>query len=332
MKKRVLILFSIIPFIVGFSVAYFQGKPKNQTAVFDTSNIQPTDTIILSNNGNIYKLNQNRASQITHNQNLIEPIALGNAIAAIKKTTNYSSLLLFDQSGNKIKTLFNGNSNNIDTMSWITDPAVNSTQDRIAYVSDKDKVFTNVPDNALYVLNLSTGKSTNIAKPDPYSGGIAHPIFDPSDKNIILYDYYQYDPKTLMPYSAIKQFDNASGLITTLTYENRNAYQASFSPDGKKILFLERNGDSNNVALCIADFNNNSGLSNIKTLAIGDFAYPEFSNTKWHIYFLQAQGNKGYNLLTGTVYKNGLNNIRTIVSGNTLLGNSSYSVIRNTAR
>src|SRR5579883_2664181 len=136
MKKRVIILFSLIPFILGFLVAYIQGKPASHATSFTTNAIQSTDKIIISNNGDIYTLTQNGATQVTHGQNLIEPVAVGNNFAAIEKTTNYASLLVFDQAGNKVKTLFSGNSDNIDTMSWITDPAINSDQNRIAYVSD----------------------------------------------------------------------------------------------------------------------------------------------------------------------------------------------------
>ena len=328
MKKRTILLFSILPFLIGFCIAYVQGKPISTAASFNTNTIQSTDSIILSSSGDVYTLTQNGVSQVTHNQKFIEPVFVGKNIIAVDKTTNYASLNLFDQQGNKIKTLFNGSSNSIDTMSWITDPAVNPAQDRIAYVSDKDRAQTNAPDNALYILNLSSGKSTNIAKPDPYSGGLAHPLFDPVDGNIVLYDYYQYDPQTLTPYSTIEQYDNSFSVITTLTYENKNAYQAAFSQDGKQLLFLGRNDNFNTVTLYIADFDSTTGLSNIHALALGDFAYPEFSMTKGHIYFLQAQGNTGYNLMTATIKNSKLTNIQTVISGSSLLGNSSYEVTK----
>ena len=328
MKKRVLLLFSIVPFTLGFLVAYVQGKPTSHSTSFAPNAIQPTDKITLINNGDIYALTQNGVEQITHGQHLLEPALVGSNYVSVEKTTNYSSMVLFDNQGNKIKTLFDGNSDKIDTMSWVTDPAINPAQNRIAYVSDKDKVDTNVPDNALYVLNVSTGKSTNIATPDPYSGGLADPVFDPVDGNIVLYDYYQYDPKTLTPYSTIEQYDNSSGLITTLTYENKNAYQQAISSDGKQLMFLGRNDGSNTVTLYIADFDASAGLSNIHALFTGDLAYPKFSNVKGVIYFMQAQGNNEYNLMTATVQKSKLNNIHSVISGNTLLGNSSYQVVK----
>src|SRR5579872_6745660 len=198
-KKRTLFLFAIAPLILGFMLANFQAKPKTQNVPlsFATGNILPNDQITLSVSGNIYKLNNSGSKQEILGQNLIEPVNINGSVVAVSKTTNNSSLIMFSENGEKLKTLFNGNSQSIDDMSWATDPASSPTRDRIAYVSDKDKGQTLVPDNALYVLNLATGKSTHIAKPYPYSGGIAHPTFDPQNPNILLYDYYQYDPDTL---------------------------------------------------------------------------------------------------------------------------------------
>ncbi|HEV2339414.1 MAG TPA: hypothetical protein VGT05_01455 [Patescibacteria group bacterium] len=328
MKKRVLLLFSILPLIIGYLFASFHAVLVTNTApAFNLQNIAPGDMVTISNGGDIYQLTTTNSKQIIHGQNLIEPVMAGGNIIAVAKTINYASLLLYDQSGNKIKTLFNGNTGTVDTMHWVTDPAVNPAQDRIAYVSDKDRQQTNVPDNALYVLNLSDGTSTNIANPDPYSGGIAHPVFNPVNGNVLLYDYYQYDSKTLAPYSTIEEYSKDTGFTTTLTFENKNAYQESFSPDGKTLLFLGRNSDMNTVTLYRADFTD-TGLMNVQTLASGDFAFPVFSNMKNRIYFLQSEENKGYNLMEATMQKGKLNNIGPVISGYQLAGNSSFMVTK----
>lgn len=327
MKIRTILFFSIIPFVFGFTMMRFSRSTKISVN-FETSNVMPTDIILLSSRGNIFKLDKNGYEEIISGHNLIEPIVVGNSVAAIYKTTNFSSLIMYDPSVNKTKTLFNGDTGNLDTMSWITDPATSPDGKRIAYVSDKDRQMTGVPDNALYVLNLADGKSTNIAQPDPYSGGLAHPIFNPQDSNIVLYDYYQYNPETSVPYSTIEEFNKKTGRVRTLTFEGKNAYQASFSPDGKKLLFLGRLEDKNLVTLYLADYDDN-GLSNFKALAVGDFAHPVFSFTDNKMYFLKAQKNNGYNLMTATIQDDKLIDIKTIVSGNELLGNSSFNVVKN---
>ena len=316
-----------MPFILGLYVAHIRSLPLPQVTMFSAENVLPTDVITLSNKGDIYKLTTNNTQQITHGQNLIEPVMVGNNFIAIVKKMNYASLNMYDALGNRVKTLFNGNSGNIDTMSWITDPAINEVNNKVAYVSDKDKQQTQVPDNALYVMDISDGKSTNIVKPDPYSGGIAHPVWNPANTNVLFYDYYQYDPQTLLPYATIEEYDKQTGLTTTFTFERQNAYQESISMDGGKMLFLGRNSNLNTVTLYIADITT-SGLSHIHALLTGDIAYPTFSNTKDHIYYLNADANKGYNLVTATIQQNKLVHFLPIANGAQLAGNSSFSVTK----
>jgi len=327
MKKRTILLFSIVPLIFGFLLARVSSTHSSQNASFSINNVQSSDTITLSSKGDVYKITKENVFQVTHNQNLIEPELVGDTFIAVSKNTNYSSLITYDASGHKIKTLFNGNASSIDTMSWITDPAIDPKGNKIAYVSDKDKKQTNVPDNALYVLNLNDGKSTNIANPDPYSGGLSHPIWNPIDPNILLFDYYQYDPDSFSPYSTIEIYNKQTGLTSPLTFEKLNAYQEAISPDGKQILLLSRNSTQNTVTLYIADMTAN-GLNNTHSLITGDLAYPAFSNTKNQIYYLYSEGNKGYNLATARIENNKLNHVLPIVNGFQLLGNSSFSVTK----
>lgn len=326
-KKRILIFSIMIPIILGYFVAQHQSeKPTiSNRSVFSYTAVLPGDILTLSSLGNIFVVTHTGVTQITQNQNLIDPIPVGNKYIAVLKKTNYSSLLEYSSAGKLIKTLFNGNTGKIDTMSWISDPAINHEKNKIAYVSDKDRQLTGVPDLALYELNLANDESTHIAKPDPYSGGLAHPVWNPTNSNILLYDYYQYDPKTLNPYSTIMEYNKKTGQIIPLTTDLQNAYQASFSLDGKKLLFLIRNKNLLDVSIYSADITAD-GLSNEHKLLTGDISYPQYSYTRGHIYFQEAIGNSGYNLLTATIVNDSLINIIPVTKGSQLVGDSSFSV------
>lgn len=331
-RKRVLLLVTIVPLILGYYIASHQSNSNtlqnSGTLSFDNMNVVGHDVITLSAQGNIYQLNQSTTKQITRDQTVIEPAPLNNGFIGIVKTTNYAQLLNFDQNGNLLQPFFNGNTGNINTMSWISDPAVNQANNKIAFVSDKDKQATGVPDNALYVLSLQTNTTELVAKPDPYSGGLTHPTWDPANAQLLFYDYYQYDPKSLNPYSTIEEFDPTIGYPQAVTTNTENAFQENISPNGKKIIFLLRTADTLQVSITIADLTEN-GLTHVTSLATGDFAYPEFSLTNNHIYFMEATGNSGYNLYTASILKNKLTNILPIAEGAQLLGNSSYTVTAN---
>ncbi len=329
MKKRTLILFGLVPFLIGLAVGFSHGSHTATpvapgTVAFQNSAIAPTDVITLSDNGNIFQLTATTTKQITQGQNLIEPVFMGSGYLAITKTTNYASLDFYDNQGNRGRIVYSGNTGNVDTMHWISDPAIDAADTQLAYVSDRDSGKTGISDNALYLQPLSGGTPTVIGQPDPHSGGIAHPVFSPINRNLIFYDYYQYDGQTYNPYSTIYEYDSTTGNTVSLTDEKTNAYQEALSPDGKQILFLGRNED-NAATLYLAQVGD-FALSHPQALLTGDIAYPQFSYTLNTLYFLQATKNTGYDLMRATIVKGKLTNVTAITTTAQLLGSSSYTL------
>src|SRR5579872_2090362 len=98
-KKRSLLLFTIVPLLLGVFIA--NNNLKNQKIAtppfnINTSSIPKADEIIISIKGDIYDLKNGSSSQITHGQNLIEPLKFNNSFIAVYKTVNYSSILQYD--------------------------------------------------------------------------------------------------------------------------------------------------------------------------------------------------------------------------------------------
>lgn len=330
MKKRSIFIFTVFPLIIGYLFASFHNQHfqsvQHVSTNFALQFISPTDRITIINEGNIVTLTNQFQMVVTSNQHLIEPLSLGNTYIAVDKQTNYSSLEEFGHAGTFLKTLANGKTNSIDTMSWFTDPSSSMNEKEIAFVSDKDRLQTNLSDNALYTLDLSTNMIKKIVDPDPHSGGIAHPVWNPINLSNIIYDYYQYDASTLEPYSTIMSHNRQSLITSPLTTEEENAYQGAFSPDGKQFIFL---GRADNAAIMyLADYTGNT-LANVRILATGDYAYPVFSYTQNRIYYLHAQGNKGYDLYTASLKNAHLTNVQQITTSGQLAGNSSFGITKN---
>ena len=328
-KLRAFIIFMLIPLIAGYLVASSQEHKSKikDTSNFTITNILPTDRITLVEAGKIISLTQTGVvSHATQRPLLIETLPFGNNFIGVDKQLNYSSLDEFSSNGTLQRTLQDGNTGNIDTMNWYTDPALSTDQKQLAFVSDRDKDRTNVLDNALFVQNLSDGTLQKIADPDPHSGGIAHPVWNPANPQNIAFDYYQYD-KNYNPYSIIEEYNLQSQNTVSLTTQEQNAYQGSFSPDGKQFIFLERTDDITTV-MYVANVTE-SGLSNVRSIGSGDFAYPQFSNTPDTIYYLQAQGNNGYDLYVAHIVGDKIANPSQISTGAQLFANSGFSVVRN---
>jgi hypothetical protein len=328
MKKiRAFIIFALLPLLGGYAYAshlHMQKSHPNSSLGFNTDAILPTDRITFAEKGSIISLTQTGASAIpTGHAQLIEGSPIGGNFVGVDKQTNYSSLDEFSPSGSLINTLLNGNTGDIDTMDWFTDPAVSPNMQELALVSDKNKDVTNVYDNALFIEKLSNSHLQKIADPIPGSGGIAHPVWDPANADILTYDYYEYD-QNYNPYSVIDEYNLSTQATSLLTTRQQNAYQGSFSPDGKYFIFLERNNNITAV-MYLANVTAN-GLSGAHSIASGDFAYPEFSRTANHIYYLAAQDNSDYDLYTAELKNGVLTAITPISTDEQLLGNSGFTV------
>ena len=324
-----LIIFAILPLLAGYFVA--ASHAKKQVVVnnlnFNPKQILPTDKITLTEQGNIISVNTHGIITVpTHNAQLIQSIPWQDNFISVDKELNYSSLLVFSKNGSLTSKLQNGDTGNIDTMNWFTDPALSPDAKQLAFVSDKNKGKTHVEDNALFVENFETKTVEKEADPDSHSGGIAHPVWNPTNVHELIYDYYSYT-RNFSPYSTIDEYNTQTQQTTHLTTPEQNAYQAAFSPDGKQLLFLER-GDNIKTTLYLADVTND-GLSNIQSLATGDFAYPQFSHTPNNIYYLMANSNTGYNLYVSRITGNRLTSTNAVSTGDQLLGNSGFIVRHN---
>lgn len=325
-KKRSIIFFAFVPLLAGYIFGVIETeKPVVKPSVsFSTTGVQQADVLTISDQGDIFTLSHGKQTQITQGQRVIQPAFLGRSFVAINKQQNYSELLQFSFGGIKTKTLLSGKTESIDSMSYISDPAVSPTFQDIAFVSDMDRVKTTISDTALYILNVSSGKIKKVADPLPHSGGITHPMWNPINPRVLVYDYYQYD-ENYAPYSLIMQYDMDSNKTISLTTKAQNAYQGAFSPDGKHFMFLSRSEDNTEVMINISEVTAD-GLSNVRSFARGDFAYPMFSQVQGYIYYLRAYGNHGYNLYTSFIKNNQLTNISQISTGEQLFAHSGLSV------
>jgi Tol biopolymer transport system component len=327
--KRALIITSVtaLPLAVGFIFSSYRSNasvPTTGKISENHSQISPSDTITISSQGAILTLDSKGTSKITAGPGLINPVWANGSLIAELKSTNYSSIELFSQNGSLQKKLVDGSNRILDNNKWAAEPAVSQDGTLMAYVSDKNRFTTGVPDNELFLESLTTGKTRLIASPNAYTGGITNPRFNPTNSSQIAYSFYQYDSSN-NPLSTIMLSDTTTGKAQILTTEKQNAYQQDFSFDGRKMAFLGRSNDLPEVTLYIADFNGSS-LTNIKSIYTGDIAYPRFSFDGKSIYFLQAIKNTGYNLYKAEIGTDTVKNITQITSGQALNGDSSFEV------
>jgi Tol biopolymer transport system component len=328
MKRIITVIFiTVLPLALGFIFSSYQSSASTNTTgkiSENHSNIPSSDQIVLASRGVVLKLESNVSTKVTENLGLIDPVWSKGSLIAVLKSTNYSSIGLFSSDGTLQKKLFDGSSKLIDNSKWVSDPAVSSDGSQLAYVSDKNRFVTGVPDGALFLESLATGKARLIESPNAYTGGITTPRFDPVSPNLVAYSFYQYSSSN-NPFSTVQIIDTNTGKVRELTNEKQNAFQEDFSPDGTKMIFLGRQNELPDLNMYIADFNG-VALSNIRIIHKGDLAYPRFSFNGQNVYFLQATKNHGYDLYKADVSPDSIRNVTQITSGEALNGDSSFDV------
>lgn len=318
--KWLVLIIGLLAFSAGYGYSVVRGNAPavhaTQITKVATNHMPSGDALLLANKGDIFKVENDALTQITQGQHFSSPVLFSQKIVAVENGDNYSSLDLLDDAGTKVKTLLQGKGKNIDANHWAGDPAIDSSSSKLAYVSDKNRDTTGVPDNALFIEDLTTGVAKLAASPDPHTGGLANPAFDPADPTQIAYTSYAYDDSS-KPYSVVKLLDLMTKKAVDLTTHDQNAYQLSFSPDGTHVVFISRSSDLLSSSLMTADFADGE-LTNVQTLGTGDYAFPRFSNDNQHIYFLQAKSNTGYDLYIGQAVNGKLSHVDALTNSSAL--------------
>lgn len=329
MKKTFGMLFIfLITFSLGFATSKYFATHRTSSKPMNVVKVWPTDQLIYANSTGLVKLTAQGESVLVTAPQLSSPVVISSpsaGVIAISRGQNFSSLLSFDQQGNLNKTLLAGDQQNFDKMIWVADPSISPDQKTLAFVSDKDRYTTGQVDNGIYLLDRSSGKMSQLSQPTFLTGGFANPMFNPQDANQLLVTNYQYNHTTFAPYSMLQLFDLKKQTSVDLTTELQNAYQPSFSSDGKQLLFLSRDTESNQVKLMLAAVENQQ-LSNVQTLATGQFAYPRFSNSEGKIYYLTAEKNSEFHLETAIISNQSLINRQQITTSAPLSATSAYWV------
>lgn len=327
-----IILITLLPFAAGFAVSVVQSKyfgVKVASGVLHENHpsVPSTDMVTFSSAGDIYRLTSSTSTQLTKGQNLIDPVWTGTDFAAVNKNVNYSSILLYSDRGALVKKLLNGNSGYSGYDKWATDLAISPDGNQLAFVSDKDQYSIGIPDNALFVENLTNLSVKRVTMPEAFTGGLATPVFDPADQNLLICSSYHYDNQQ-NPYSTLNLVNLTTGHSIPITNQSQSAYQPDISPDGTRIVFLGRFDSSPVVHLFVGTFTA-AGITNLVDLYQGQLAYPRFSFDGKSVYFLEGQKNKGFDLKLAQLSNNKLTNITAITSGETFDGTSSFEVTQN---
>ncbi|MGA7670600.1 MAG: DPP IV N-terminal domain-containing protein [Nitrolancea sp.] len=249
---------------------------------------KPHGKILFAQNGDIYQWDGN-IKQITHVGDASFPTwsSDGNRFAFIRTGDAFSDLYSYDISTNEMAQLTKnqpqgqeGTKNYVDNAVWALDPNWSPTGDTIAYVSDLQ--------TAKDFLWIMTGLGTaprQVTASTVNGDNVENPSFSPDGTQIVFTQRTTMENDTQRT-TGLWVVDLNTGKLTSLVTADSGAFDGVWSPDGKWIAFIQRDGTANDLWVVPAAGGPPTQLTQGKMLAS-----PVWSPDGSQIAFFEEDGN-----------------------------------------
>jgi TolB protein len=235
---------------------------------------KPGGRILFAQNGDIYLWNGG-VQQVTHLGDASSPtwasdgkrfvfVRTGDAVsdlyAGMIDGDQYQQLT-FDKPNVQV-----GSKDYVDNAVWALQPSWSPVADTIAYVSDlaTDKNF-------LWIIRGLGNRPTQIPASTVNGDNVEDPHFSP-DGNQIVFTQRVTDPNTGDRRTGLWIVDLNTGQLIPLVNSDSTSYSPAWSPDGKWIAFIQRDGKNNDLWVVPAAGGQATKLTDGRSLASPSWA------------------------------------------------------------
>jgi hypothetical protein len=229
--------------------------------------------------------------QLTQGAQISHPVVSDDAVAFVERQRNASDVWLAS-SGTPLRPVTQNTSPIISRNHWASQPVFVPGRQDLYVVGDFSKSSTGPGSLALWELNLQERAVVQITRPPEYAGGDQDVTFNPSNPSQIIFTRYSYAGTRLL--EQLQWLDVTTRTLAALSPPDRPARQASYSPDGTAIAFVQA-GQGTNQDLWAARIQLSATgalLEDPRQLASGVIANPVWSPDGSQLAYLALTGDQ----------------------------------------
>jgi len=243
-------------------------------------------TLAFARSGDIYAVDRNGVRLLIHRsnaQNARDPALSpdGTSLVYIHQFQNHADIWLANRAGSNPHSLTHDNvdTTNIKNNYWAAQPSWSPDGQHLLFISDRAKYLGPTPNDvgqygmSLYRLDVGTGNGgTLLDRAELWTGGDADPTWRPSVAGSYAYTKYHYDPTVPSVTGQVRLSDG-----TLLVGAKDGVFQPSWSPDGRMLAYVERQGEVDLLRVIVFSAPTSSVASRPVTVASGMLAHPVWS-------------------------------------------------------
>lgn len=253
----------------------------------------PSGKILYAANGDIYEWQNGSSHQITHVGDASSPSwsGNGNQFVFVRTGDAYSDLWVVNADGSDARKLTAdqpqgqiGTADYVCNAVWALDPDWSPAGDDIIFASDLGTSCPDIRPNYLWLMQGLGEVPHRVPASTTNGDTVEHPSFSP-DGSKVVFDQRTTGDSALQRWTQLWEIDLNSGVLKPLVVTKNATYDASWSPDGKWIAYIQRTGTSDDVWVIPA-----AGGKAVQVTHLGNVTQTAWSPDSTKIAFFQVNG------------------------------------------
>ncbi|MBV9175338.1 MAG: PD40 domain-containing protein [Chloroflexi bacterium] len=244
-------------------------------------------------NGDLWETDGTAPVQLTQEGSISQPALTDSGLAFTRRARNASDIWLASAE-QPPRPITRNSSPTVAQNHWASEPVFLPGGSRLYVLGDFNKAETGAGDLAVWQLSLEQTRTVQITRPPAYGGGDQDVTVNPANPDQIIFTRYAYTGSTAQLAEQLQWLDVMTSTLVPLTELEHPSRQASFSPEGDQVAFIQQ-GPGSEEALYVADVAlspKRAELDNARQVATGLLANPAWAPDGSSLTYVSGTGDR----------------------------------------